>query len=464
MSFAISTNVSSITAQNALKKNSRDMQASLRRLSTGLKINGGADNPAGLIASENLRMEKSGIEAGLRNAERASTMIATAEGGLSEVSNLLNELQGLVNETANTGGLSAEEIDANQLQVDSILNTINRLAQSVNFQGKKLLNGNYDYTTSGANLSSFTDVQIDSARLVDGKAKTVVADITAVASQGLVEVNVSGGFAAAYTIEVAGTKGTEQLSFLSGASAADIVAAVNAVTGVTGVEATTSGNDIDFQSEKFGSDEFVSIKTISGTFANGNDSGADATVTINGAAAEVDGLDVTYRSSGLDVSFSIIEAANTAATKTFSITKGGAQFSLGSSVNETEKASLGIASVSTGSLGIAGSYLSTLGTGGSNSLSSTSLNKAQEIIEGAVKQVSETRGRLGAFQKFVVNSTVNQLGVAYENASAAESAIRDTDFAVETAALTRAQIMAQASTSVLAQANQQPQLALQLLG
>src|SRR5205085_9652560 len=111
---------------------------SLERLSTGYKINGGKDNPAGLIASENLRAEKAGIGQAIDNAGRASNIIGTAEGGLSEVSSLLTDLQSLVNQSANTGGLSDEEVAANQLQVDSILNTVNRIAQSTAFQGKKL--------------------------------------------------------------------------------------------------------------------------------------------------------------------------------------------------------------------------------------------------------------------------------------------------------------------------------------
>ena len=109
----INTNVSSLIAQRVLRKNNNDLNLSLERLSTGLRINRGADNPAGLIASENLRAEKVGLAKAISNAERASNVIGTAEGGLSEVSSLLNELQGLVNEAANSGGLSAEDRHVN---------------------------------------------------------------------------------------------------------------------------------------------------------------------------------------------------------------------------------------------------------------------------------------------------------------------------------------------------------------
>src|SRR3954451_15034824 len=102
----INTNVSSLIAQQTLARNNTQLNTSLQRLSTGLKINSGSDNPAGLIASENLRAEKAGITQAVDNAGRASNIIGTAEGGLSEVSNLLTELQSLVSQTANSGGLS----------------------------------------------------------------------------------------------------------------------------------------------------------------------------------------------------------------------------------------------------------------------------------------------------------------------------------------------------------------------
>src|SRR5512146_1504139 len=106
----INTNVSSLIAQRVLKQNNDNLNTSLQRLSTGLKINSGADNPAGLIASENLRAEKAGITQAIDNAQRASNIIGTAEGGLGEVSNLLVELQSLVGQAANSGGLSSEEM------------------------------------------------------------------------------------------------------------------------------------------------------------------------------------------------------------------------------------------------------------------------------------------------------------------------------------------------------------------
>src|SRR3954470_21544481 len=236
----INTNVSSLIAQRVLKRNNDSLNKSLERLSTGLKINSGADNPAGLIASENLRAEKAGITQAIDNAGRASNIIGTAEGGLSEVSSLLTELQSLVGQAANTGGLSKEEIAANQLQVDSILSTINRIAQSTSFQGKKLLNGNYDYTTSGVASTSFDNVRINAARVPDGGTVNVVVQVTASAQTGNITY-VGGDLADNVTIEIAGNTGTEQLSFASSTTVSSIATAINAVKNATGVSAVVSG-------------------------------------------------------------------------------------------------------------------------------------------------------------------------------------------------------------------------------
>jgi flagellin len=462
----INTNVSSLIAQRVFRKNSETLNTSLQRLSTGLKINTGADNPAGLIASENLRAEKTGISTAIDNAQRASNIIGTAEGGLNEISSLLNEVQGLVGSTANSGGLSLEEKQANQLQVDSILGTINRIAAATSFQGKKLLNGNLDYTTSSVTSTSIDNLHVNAARLADGATTSVVVQV--VTSATTAKVGYTGGAVAGgtATIEVAGNAGAEQLSFASGTSVSSIVTAVNAVKAATGVSATVSGVDIRFESTEFGASHFASVKAVSGNFtiAIPKASGTDAAVTVNGASAQTDGTHISFRNSNLDVDFDLDASFNQPGTTTFGITGGGATFALGSKVTEGDKASIGVASVSTGSLGdTTAGFLSSLGSGGANSLTSDNLVTAQKIVDKAIKQVATLRGRLGAFTKFQIGSTINSLGVAYENASAAESAIRDTDFAEETSKLTRSQILQQASTTVLTQANSAPQSALALL-
>jgi len=464
----INTNVTSLVAQRVLRANNNSLNTSLQRLSTGLRINTGADDPAGLIASESLRAEKTGLNQAIDNAQRASNVIGTAEGGLSEISALLTQIQGLVSQSASTGGLSSEEIEANQLQVDSILTTINRIAQGTSFEGMKLLDGNFAYTSSGVSATNFQNLRVNSARLTDNAAQRVVIAVTQSAQTAAIAY--TGSTLAAgnpVTIELAGSLGSQQLSFAGGTTVAAMATAINAVKNATGVSAVTSGtSSLKLNSTQYGADEFVSLTTQSGTFnpTATYDAGRDAAVTVNGAAATAKGLAVSYRSSNLDIEIDLKSAFNVPGNDSFYITGGGATFSLGSKVTEADKASIGIPSVTTASLGAIGvGFLNSLQTGAANSLSSDNLVTAQLVVDKAIKQVSQLRGRLGAFQKYTLGSTINSLGVAYENASAAESAIRDTDFSSETANMTRAQILSQAATTVLAQANASPQAALALL-
>lgn len=162
----INTNVSSIVAQNRLNKNNNDLQQSLTRLSTGLRINTGKDDPAGLIASEALRSDITSINKAISNTQRASQIIATADSALGQVSSLLNDIRGLVVEAANSGALSDDEIAANQLQIDSSLEAIDRIAQTTTFQGRRLLDGSLDFVTSqGTGFNTVSDIKIDQANL-----------------------------------------------------------------------------------------------------------------------------------------------------------------------------------------------------------------------------------------------------------------------------------------------------------
>ena len=249
----INTNVPSMIAQRVLGMQNKALVISLERLSTGLQINRGKDDPAGLIASENLRAEKAAISAAIGNAERAEQVINVAEGGLQEIANLLVEVQSLVGASANEAGLSAEEKDANQLQIDSILQTIDRLANDTSFQGSKLLNGNFDYTTTGV-AASLDDVTINAARLPDGgnldvNVTVLTSGQTAVAFLSTGASYTPGG--GALTIEVTGNDGVQQFTFASGSQQTDIITAVNAFSTALGVSAianVTDGARIEFHS------------------------------------------------------------------------------------------------------------------------------------------------------------------------------------------------------------------------
>ncbi len=195
----INTNVSSLTAQNRLQRTNSELQTSLTRLSTGLRINSGKDDPAGLIASESLRSDITSIGKALSNTQRANQIIGTADSALGQVSSLLNDIRGLVTEAANNGALSNNEIAANQLQVDSSLEAINRISQTTTFQGRRLLDGNLDFqTTAGTNFSKITDFSIDQANLGAAGSVTVNTTVASAATTAQVDItNVPASTAAA---------------------------------------------------------------------------------------------------------------------------------------------------------------------------------------------------------------------------------------------------------------------------
>ncbi len=464
----INTNVTSMIASRVLNTQRNSMNKSLERLSTGLRINSGADDPAGLIASEVLRGQQTSINAAITNGQRASMVISTAEGALNEVSGLLAQLEDAVSTAANKAGQSDDEIAAKQLQVDSILDTINRIANSTEFEGVKLLNGSLDYTTSGtAKTSAFNNITVKSANLVEGAAKTVTVNVVASAQQAKL-VGSSAALNGTATIQVTGVYGTQVFSFASGATMTEIQNAVKAAKDLTGVSATLSGGKIKFISTDYGTDAFVSVTRIdsggaTNFYGTGSAKGVNANVTINGQAATANGLTASINTSDLaiEVALNTTRGTKTGSTS-FTITGGGATFSLAADVL-TGKASIGIQSVTTGSLGSVTSKLSSLAEGQTNNLSSNNLGVAQRTVKDAIKQVASLRGRLGAFQKLTIDSTVNSMNVALENTAAAESAIRDADFATETSNMTRSQILVQAATTVLQQANQAPQNVLTLL-
>jgi len=486
----INQNVPSMIAQRVNTHNNRMLSGTLEKLSTGYRLNRGSDGPAGLIISENLRGELQGINAAIGNAQRAEQVVNIAEGGLQEISSMLIEVQSLVGQTANEAGMSPEERDANQLQIDNILSTIDRIANSVSFQGTKLLNGNYDYTLSGqyTAASGFGDVTVNSVKISDnaGAYRQVTVTVNQSAQTARAGLMLSAGIlenggSGAVTFEVAGERGAQQFSFASGTTAANIVTAINAFSEALGVSAQVSGTDVRINSIGFGTDAFVRVREI----ANANTStnfitntvggatqevrtiGRNAQVNINGVVATARGLTARVALDGFDVAVSLLGNNGINATgqsRTFYITGGGADFNLAPDVSLASKVSLGIETVTSTNLGngVSG-FLSELKSGGSANVQNGNLTKAQEILDLATKQISSLRGRLGAFTKNIVGSTINSLGVAFENTTAAESAIRDTDFAAETAQMTRNQILVQASTQALAMANSAPQAVLQLM-
>src|SRR5213079_2076307 len=195
----INTNVASLTAQRGLSRSQKTLSDTLQRLSSGLRINRGADDPAGLIASEGLRSEISGINQAIDNSSRASNVISTTEGALSEVASLLLNVKSLVVQAANSGALSPDEIAANQLQVDSAVESITRISNTTTFAGLHLLNGSLDYLTSGV-PSSIKALDISQAHF--GANPSIPVDINVVTSAKTAELEFrSSAIAANVTLE-----------------------------------------------------------------------------------------------------------------------------------------------------------------------------------------------------------------------------------------------------------------------
>lgn len=483
----INTNIPSLVAQRVLRVQTEDLSTSLYRLSTGYRINAGKDDPAGLIASENLRAEKTALQAALTNISRANNVVATAEGGLTEINKLLVELEDLVDRSANESGISQAERNANQSQIDAILDSINRIAKGTEFQGRKLLSGELAYTTSGVTAASdyFAGVVVNAARLPEDGFRTVNVRVTASAHLGeltfsATEVTASGTGGAA-TIQINGNLGSETFTFGSGTTIQDMADAINQATKLTGVSAVVGSAAMTLRSTQYGSSQFVSVKILDnggtnfatvlsqGDAGDHKDYGRDAGVKINGVTAIVDGLRATVRTQALSVDVTLTPGFGTLGTaqpfQTFHITGGGANFMISPTVNQNGAASMGIQAVDTGTLGDARfGWLASLASGQSNDLASGNFGTAQQIIRAGQNYVSELRGRLGGFQKNTLETAANALRVTLENTAAAEASIRETDFASETSNLTRTQILVQAASTTLRLANATPQMALALLG
>ena len=284
------------------------------------------------------------------------------------------------------------------------------------------------------------------------------------------------GLSGPASISIGGANGSIQLSFASATSAAVIASSINQFSTDTGVTALASGNDVALVSTGYGSQQYVSVQststafqtqTLSGATAN-RSAGRDATVALNGQTVQSDGLSVTARGNDFDASFSLSPSANTTgATSQFTVTGGGATFSLDG--NAADSSSLALSPINTAALGFtqppAQAYsLADLGSGGAASLKSGHLDIAQEVVNNAIRQVSQSRASIGAYRQYDIQSTINFLNVKLENLSSAESSITDTDFATETANLAREQILMQTSQMALSAAEQNQQIILKLLG
>ena len=474
----INTNTAAIIAARQLNRSQTQLSTSLERLSSGLRINRGADDPAGLIVSENLRSEIGGVKQAISNSQRAANVIATTEGALNEVASLLSDIQSKVIEAANVGAVSDDEIKANQLQIDSAVESITRIANTTSFAGRKLLNGSLGYITSGVNASEVTDLRVNGVSFGTASYMPVKVTVTQSAQHAALSFQTSS-IGQDLTIELAGPNGVTTLTLLSGTHASAILQAINLVSDATGVSASLinasyAQSGITLTSMDYGTDAFVQVEEIgsAGVFTTVNDDGdqvkrdegRNISATVNGASSLGKGLNLFLNTSALSLELKIQEDFNKSGTSTFSVTGGGAAFQLGAGVDTNQQVNVGVDSTTASRLGNGSlGYLSQITSGGEYSLVAGEAAQAAKIVEEAIRQVSVLRGRLGAFEKNTLDTNMSQLQITLENLTSSESSIRDLDYATEVSNLSRSQILVSTGTSILGIANQMPQSVLSLL-
>lgn len=487
MASVINTNVPSLTAQRNLLKSQNDMQAAMQRLSSGLRINSAKDDAAGLAISDRMSAQINGLNQATRNANDAMSVAQVAEGALGEITNALQRIRVLAVQSANDTNTATDRASL-QKEVSQLQQEITRLATQTQFNGKNLLDGSFtnQQFQVGAYANQTISFGIGSAKATDIGAyeatskSNVGGTVTATADVS------SGNNVAAQTLTITGSIGTASASIGADASAKDIAAAVNQLSGKTGVSATArteatisslaaSGN-ISFQLT--GSN--TTPVTISATISNQDDLSALANA-INAAAAgtgitaelasdkksvtlvSAEGYDIkiqdftTNTTGGKTVSVAGVTLSGDTGSTTDSIVVGGkVSFSSPNtfSVSSNDNTNTILSSTNvTSSLSAVSNIDITTQTGANNAI---------KTVDGALAYIDDQRANLGAIQNRF-SSVVSSNQVTSENVAAARSRVLDADFAAETANLSRAQILQQAGTAMLAQANASTQNVLTLL-
>lgn len=499
MSQVINTNVMSLNAQRNLSTSGGSLATALQRLSSGLRINSAKDDAAGLAISERLTTQIRGLNQAARNASDGISMSQTAEGGLSTVGDLLQRMRELAVQAANSTN-SASDRQSLQREVSQLQQEVARISTTTNFNGQKLLDGSLTGAQFqvGANAAQTIQISIGSVKGTDignfrlrttgdnANATALAADRAASPNSVLTtEVLTISGNGTSVTV-TPGAAGESAKALADRVNSA--VSATGQSTGVTAfaqtkatvsgmsagtvafnlygqntsavaISATVTGSDvsalataINAQSASTGITASSNGATLTLTSAEGYDVGIENYTNTGGGTASLQGYNpFTDATSGSAV-------ALTAATATTdSSTVGGMiQFNGSSGYTVTSAVAGALFSATTANA-------STLSAVSAIDISTVSgANDAIRIVDSALTSVNNLRADLGAVQNRFTQ-TINSLQTASENLSAARSRILDADFASETAALTRAQILQQAGVAILSQANAVPQNVLSLL-
>lgn len=450
-----------LTALNNLTRAHAQLQLSSIRLSTMRRINRGSDDPAGLIAVEQLQSELTSIRAANDSAARAAGMIRVADSGMSQVTGLLNSVRANVMDVAG-GNLSASETRAKQIEIDAAMEAINRIGSYTSFGRKKLLDGSAGLSVSGVNASQVTNIDVHFN--AGGGERTPNIEVVAVATSAeLTHTSATGALAEETDLVITGSEGTVTLEFSTGASLADVAQAVNATTDSSGVTATVNGNELTFTSVEVGSEASVAVEAVTGTFdtGGGQTAGTDVVVRVDGVEFTGEGNAVEIHTAALQAD---LEFASGFSGQVDPITISGGAMTLNFSPDLSRPSMLALPNINAAALGGSAGRLSDLTTGGSASLASGNFAGAMDILNTARDQVLMARARAGAFEKYTIETSQSVLDSMEENLSRAMSSIFDTDVAAETSRLVRAQILVDAATSTLMIVGRQRGMVARLLG
>ncbi|MGI9517844.1 MAG: flagellin [Pirellulaceae bacterium] len=496
MSLTLANNVGALTAQHNLNRSSTNLNRSLERLSSGLKVNRGADGPASLVISEKQRAQIAGLRQAIENSEKAGSMVQTAEGALTEINSLLVKVRGLALDSANAGVNDDDALAANQAEITNALATIDRIASNTQFGTKKLLDG-----SAGLNATSTNTFITDLNASTDTTVGTFsISAVVQTAQKGDIDTSLS---TAASVVdndsnllldETLTFNGSTQVNLTAGMTNTQARDAINSVTNDTGVIASLKDGtgELQLTSKNFGQNFTVQSNRDNATDADqtgvGNVQvdtnsgtgivtkvGRNLIVDLSGPGGStlsnvVASGNVVTASSGdfngltFTVDADPADAAQTAAVAgaNIGVADGTLTFQIGANAGQT--ATLSIIKASSDALGVnqANNQFSSLK--GVDVTTASGSQDALAVVDAAIEDISNLRGTLGAFQGNTLESTANNLRATLENTVNAESIIRDTDFAQEITNFTKQQVLVQAGTSVLSSASQTSQLVLSLLG
>ncbi|MDI9634974.1 flagellin [Kamptonema cortianum] len=474
MSFRINTNTPAMTALRNLGATNNNFSQSINRLSTGMRINSAADDPAGLIFSENFRAQIGGVTQAIRNNQDAINYAKTAEGALDEIARLLREGRSLAVASANSAVLSPSQLQANQTQWNLIASSIDRISTETQFGKKKLLDGSSGVNGSVVNMSALQSVALSGTfgnaslgansaidvNVTTAATKAALTTTRTVTSANLAAYEAATVGAAAGQFTINGTQFVIPASDTWG----EVVSKINKMSAVTGVVAIATHNgttgSIALRSTTYGTkgnfsltDSGVMSSAAGVTTATGINAVATVTigstaVTFNGGQIGNDGLTLTDNNGN---TIKLQEGASGNYAGAAYVTVGSAQFQTGANANQRAVLSIG-------------SFMaSVLGVNNLDMTSTAGANAALAAIDDAISSLSLKRGEIGSFMRNVLESNVRALGITKENLSATESMVRDVDVAEEMTQYTKFQILQQSGISVLAQANSSPQAVLNLL-